>query len=45
MTRLKFPLNLGDFFVYALPVQENSTILTIDRDFKNVDRPVLIPPK
>jgi len=43
LARLKFPLNLGDCFVYALAVQEDSPILTIDRDFKKVDRLVLLP--
>lgn len=42
--RLRFPLNLGDCFAYALAVAEDSEILTLDRDFRAVDRPVLLPP-
>ncbi len=41
--RLRFPLNLGDCFAYALARQENCPILTLDRDFRSVDIPVLIP--
>lgn len=41
--RLRFPLNLGDCFAYALAVTEDCPILTIDRDFRAVDRPVLLP--
>jgi len=43
--RLKYPLNLGDCFVYALAISEDSSILTLDRDFRAVDRPVILPPK
>jgi ribonuclease VapC len=42
--RLKYPLNLGDCFAYALAVVERCPILTMDRDFRAVDRPVLLPP-
>jgi uncharacterized protein with PIN domain len=41
--RLKYPLNLGDCFVYALAVVEKSPILTVDKDFKSVDLEVLMP--
>jgi ribonuclease VapC len=41
--RLRFPLNLGDCFAYALAVSENCPILTVDRDFRAVDQPVLMP--
>ena len=42
--RLRYPLNLGDCFVYALAVVESSSILAIDRDFRAVDRPWIAPP-
>ena len=32
--RIKFPLNLGDCFAYALAVQEDCPILTLDKDFE-----------
>jgi ribonuclease VapC len=41
--RLRYPLNLGDCFAYALAVVEDRPILTLDRDFRAVDRPVLLP--
>lgn len=41
--RLRFPINLGDCFTYALAIQENCPILTVDRDFLSVDCPVVIP--
>jgi ribonuclease VapC len=41
--RIKFRINLGDCFVYALAVSENMPILTLDADFKKVDRPVIRP--
>lgn len=41
--RLRFPLNLGDCFAYALAAAENCPILTLDRDFRSVDLPVLLP--
>ncbi len=43
--RLRYPLNLGDCFVYALAVVEDDAILTLDRDFRCVDREVLLPPE
>ncbi|HEY3131058.1 MAG TPA: type II toxin-antitoxin system VapC family toxin [Acidobacteriota bacterium] len=41
--RLKYPLNLGDCFAYALAAAENCPILTTDSDFKKVDVAVLLP--
>jgi ribonuclease VapC len=41
--RLRYPLNLGDCFAYALAVVENCPILAIDRDFRGVDLPVVLP--
>ena len=41
--RLRYPLNLGDCFVYALAVAEECSILALDEDFRSVDRPVLLP--
>ena len=41
--RLRFPLNLGDCFAYALAVTDNCPVLTLDRDFRSTDRPVVIP--
>lgn len=41
--RLRFPLNLGDCFAYALAVSERCPILTTDNDFRVVDCPVILP--
>ncbi|MGB7156928.1 MAG: type II toxin-antitoxin system VapC family toxin [Tepidisphaeraceae bacterium] len=41
--RLRFPLNLGDCFAYALARVEQCPILTLDEDFKNLDVSVVIP--
>ncbi|HEV8130740.1 MAG TPA: type II toxin-antitoxin system VapC family toxin [Acidobacteriota bacterium] len=41
--RLKYPLNLGDCFAYALAAVENCPILTTDPDFKKVNVLVLLP--
>lgn len=41
--RLKFPNNLGDCFAYALAVQENCPILTLDSDFRLLDHPIIHP--
>jgi len=43
--RLRYPLNLGDCFTYALAVAEDDAILTLDGDFRCVDREVLLPPE
>lgn len=42
--RLRYPLNLGDCFCYALASQERLPILTLDADFRAVDVPVMLPP-
>ena len=41
--RLRYPLNLGDCFAYALAKQEECPLLTLDRDFRNTDVPVILP--
>lgn len=41
--RLRFPLNLGDCFAYALAVTREGMILTLDGDFEATDRPVVMP--
>ena len=41
--RLKFPLNLGDCFVYALAKERKCEILTLDSDFKKTDAKVVSP--
>ena len=41
--RLKFPINLGDCFAYALAVAEDCPVLTLDKQFKMTDRPVIMP--
>jgi ribonuclease VapC len=41
--RLEFPINLGDCFAYALAKDEGCPLLTLDRDFKKTDIPVIIP--
>ncbi len=41
--RLRYPLNIGDCFAYALAVTKNDAILTLDGDFKNLDIPVVLP--
>jgi len=42
--RLRFPLNLGDCFAYALAVAESCPVLTLDSDFRSLDVPVILPP-
>jgi ribonuclease VapC len=42
--RLRYPLNLGDCFAYALSATENCPIMTQDGDFQKCDRPILFPP-
>lgn len=42
--RHRFPLNIGDCFVYALSLAQNCPILTLDEDFRRCDRPLVIPP-
>lgn len=41
--RLKFPLNLGGCFVYALAVQEGCPILTLDKDFLILNHTIIHP--
>ena len=43
--RMKFPLNLGDCFAYALAKEQGCGVLTLDRDFRNTDLLVLLPPR
>lgn len=43
--RLRFPLNLGDCFAYALASAEGTPVLTLDRDFAHSDIPVVLPPR
>lgn len=42
--RVTYPLNFGDCFAYALAKTENLPLLTLDRDFRGVDVPVILPP-
>lgn len=41
--RLRYPLNLGDCFAYALAKEEACPLLTLDRDFRNTDVRVILP--
>lgn len=41
--RLRYPLNLGDRFAYALATLENCPLLTLDADFRAVECTVLMP--
>jgi ribonuclease VapC len=41
--RLRFPLNLGDCFAYALAKDEDQRLLTLDRDFRRCDLEVILP--
>jgi uncharacterized protein with PIN domain len=41
--RLKYPLNLGDSFCYALAKEEECPWLTLYRDFRRLDVPVILP--
>jgi ribonuclease VapC len=41
--RLRYPLNLGDCFAYALAKQEACPLLTLDRDFRKTDVKVILP--
>ena len=42
-TRLRFPINLGDCFVYALAKVNQDKILTLDNDFKKTDAELILP--
>jgi ribonuclease VapC len=41
--RLRYPLNLGDCFAYALAKHEQCPLLTLDRDFRRTDLTVVLP--
>ena len=41
--RLRFPLNLGDCFAYALAKVEDCPIITLDGDFRKSDLLLLSP--
>lgn len=41
--RIKFPLNLGDCFAYALASQEDCPILTLDKDFRVLNHDIVHP--
>ena len=41
--RVKYPLNLGDCFAYALAKENNEALITLDRNFKRLDIEVLLP--
>ena len=41
--RLRYPLNLGDCFAYALAKEEDCPLLTLDRDFRKTDVTVILP--
>lgn len=43
VARLRFPLNLGDCFAYALAKDEDCPLLTLDRDFRACDIDVIFP--
>lgn len=42
--RLRFPLNLGDCFAYALARAEGCGVLSMDEDFRKLDIAVVLPP-
>ncbi len=41
--RLKFPINLGDCYAYALAKVSRDKILTLDADFKKTDVGIVFP--
>ncbi len=43
--RLRFPINFGDCFAYALAKTQNVLLLTLDRDFRSTDIQVMLPPE
>jgi ribonuclease VapC len=43
--RLRYPLNLGDCFAYALAKHDDSPLLTLDLDFLKTDLDVVSPPR
>ena len=44
IARLRYPLNLGDCFAYALAKTRGCPIVTRDGDFKKADCEILSPP-
>jgi len=40
--RLRYPLNLGDCFAYALAHNEQDLLLTLDSDFRKTDIEVIV---
>lgn len=42
--RLRYPLNLGDCFAYALAKSEALVLLALDSDFRRADVDVRLPP-
>lgn len=43
--RLRFPLNFGDCFAYALAHAHHLPLLTLDSDFRATDIQLILPPK
>ena len=43
VARLRYPLNLGDCFAYALAKEQDCPLLTLDRDFRRCDIQVVLP--
>ena len=43
--RLRFPINLGDCFAYALARVRREPLLATDHDFAGVDIPTILPPR
>lgn len=41
--RLRYPLNLGDCFAYALAKTTGLPLLTFDRDFRSTDPELIMP--
>jgi ribonuclease VapC len=41
--RIRYPLNLGDCFAYALAKEQDVPVLTLDTDFRKTDLAVLLP--
>ncbi|MDX2178014.1 MAG: type II toxin-antitoxin system VapC family toxin [Bryobacteraceae bacterium] len=44
LARLRYPLNLGDCFAYALAKETDEPLLTLDSDFRSTDIRVISPP-
>jgi ribonuclease VapC len=43
IARLRYPLNLGACFAYALAKDQDCPLLTLDRDFRRCDIQVVLP--